>query len=120
MQHFWALTPVMLTLFIAFQTRQMLLAFISGIFSAALIVKNFDIPEAAFFSITRLLEKAELKNLLDANAFWRSEKLFIFIFLICIGSIIELIRTSGASQAYATFIKKHLICLELHGFAAHN
>jgi tetracycline resistance efflux pump len=108
MQHILALAPVALTLIIAFQTRQMLLAFASGIISAALLVNNFDVLETGKFIALRFLEKSEILNFFSSTTFWKSEKLFIFIFLICIGSIIELIQMSGASKAYSAFIHKHL------------
>lgn len=108
MQHLLALFPVILTLVLAFKTRQMVLSFIAGIVSASLIAKEFAPIDAFMFGGSRLLQKTELLNLLSFKAFWASDKLFIFIFLIAVGSIIELIQKSGASQAYASFIKKHL------------
>lgn len=108
MHHMWALAPVALTLLIAFQTRQMLLAFLAGIFSASLIVKGLNPVAIAQFSLQRFLEKSEILNVLSLKAFWGSDKLFIFIFLICIGIIIELMQASGASAAYSVFIRKHL------------
>jgi tetracycline resistance efflux pump len=108
MQNILALAPVVITLIIAFQTRRMIFAFITGIISASLIVKNFSPYQAAFFGTQRFLEKIELLNFLSFSNFLKSDRLFIFIFLICVGSIIEIIGRSGASFAYAEFIKKHL------------
>ncbi|MBM3894094.1 hypothetical protein FJ366_00625 [Candidatus Dependentiae bacterium] len=108
MQHILALAPVALTLFIAFQTRRMVLAFISGILSASLIYKDFSPLGAVTFSITRFAEKIEFFNLFNLSAFFSSTRLFIFIFLIAVGCVIEIIRISGASTAYAQFIKKYI------------
>ena len=108
MQHILALLPVILTLFLAFQTRRMMMSFGIGIISAGLIFNQFNPVETLLFCGKKLLEKSEITNLLSLDAFWKSERLFIFIFLITIGSLIELIRKSGASNAYAMFIKKYL------------
>jgi tetracycline resistance efflux pump len=108
MQHILALAPVVLTLFIAFHTRKMVFAFLSGILSASLIYKHFSVYEAVVFSLQRFAEKSEIVRLLDPSSFFSSSRLFIFIFLIAVGCIIELIRESGASTAYAEFIKKYI------------
>lgn len=108
MQHFFTLFPIIVTLFLAFKTRRMLMALSVGIITASLIVNKYQPYETLLFATQKLVAKSEISNLLSLNAFWQSDKLFIFIFLIGVGGLIELVRRSGASQAYAQIIKKRL------------
>jgi|GEM_PF-2455876 len=108
MQHLLALFPVIITLFLAFKTRRMLVALTTGILTASLMFKDYNPYEALLFATQKLLLKSELTNLLSLQAFWQSEKLFIFIFLVAVGALIELIRRSGASEAYSHLIKRRL------------
>lgn len=109
MHSFLAFLPLIITLVIAFKTRRLIPALISGISAAALIVKNFDIKAATQFAVASFLEKSEFINLFSINRFWQSDKLFIFLFLICVGAIIVLIEQSGASNAYAQFARKQIV-----------
>ena len=79
-----------------------------GIVAASLMVNDYKPYETLLFAAQKLISKSEIANFFSLHAFWQSQKLFIFIFLISVGGLIELIRRSGASQAYAHLIKRRL------------
>lgn len=71
---------------------------------AALLATDFS-PVGAFqLVMQRFLGASELGNLGSWQKFWGSFNLFICLFLVLLGIIIELIQQSGGAYAYGNFI----------------
>lgn len=104
----YSLLPPLITLALAFATRNIVASLGAGILSAALITAQGDIVEAVHLSATRFLATTELANIFDLTQFLHSDKLLIFIFLIFLGTIITLICHSGGAYAYGSHFRKKL------------
>ncbi|KKQ49538.1 MAG: Na+/H+ antiporter-like protein [candidate division TM6 bacterium GW2011_GWF2_38_10] len=71
---------------------------------AALIATDFSLVGAFQLVLQRFLEVSELSNFASWPRFLGSFNLFICLFLLLLGIIIELIQQSGGAYAYGNFI----------------
>lgn len=107
MQNSWiVLLPPVIVLVLAFTTHRIVFALLTGILSATLILHDFSPIQALTTAAKRIWETTELGNLTAFNTFWESSNLLICIFLLFIGVIIMLIKSSGGTYAYADYIEK--------------
>jgi tetracycline resistance efflux pump len=100
------LVPPLLVLLVAIIKRNVLLSLLTGIISAALIAKDFSVPQASLLLLCRLSEQAEIKTVFCSHA--SPDHLFTFAFLIILGIIISLITHTGGIAAYSTILEKKL------------
>ena len=98
MQDSWiVLLPPLIVLFLAFFTKKIIFSLIIGVILASFIKANFSL-----FSTIIAVKNALLVQILNID------NLYIFSFLIAIGTIISLVTFVGGTQAYARLIKKKI------------
>lgn len=100
------LIPPLLVIGCVLATRRMILAFLVGIITSALIVTQGNIVEALLLSGNHLWKSTGLKQVTSVTGFLSSWNLLIFIFLICLGILIVLLSESGAAEAYVKLISR--------------
>lgn len=105
----WIVTiPPLLVILSVLLTQRMLLAFLVGIVSSALIVTQFDPFKAAQLALSKLWNNTGLAQVTSVDRFFSSSNLLIFIFLITLGILIALLSQTGAAQAYVHIIRKKI------------
>ena len=100
--------PPIIVLFIAFTSRRIFIALLSGIFFAGLLANNFAIIPTFKMLFSTLIKTSEINNLTSWKALSSCSNLFIFLFFIILGLLINLISISGGANAYRHFIGKKL------------
>jgi tetracycline resistance efflux pump len=102
------LIPPLLVIGCVLATRRMIVAFLLGIVTSALIVSKGNIDQAVLLSAKHLWKSAGLKQVTSLGGFMSSWNLLIFIFLICLGILIVLLSESGAAEAYVKLISQRV------------
>ncbi len=102
------LIPPLLVIGCVLATRRMILAFLLGIITSALIVTKGDVIEALKLSGTHLWNSTGLAKVTSVEGFLSSWNLLIFIFLICLGILIVLLSESGAAEAYVRLVSRNV------------
>ncbi len=102
------IVPPLLVISCVLATRRMILSFLVGIISSALIVTHGHIINALKLSIGHLWKSTGLQNLTSVEGFLSSWNLLIFIFLICLGILIILLSESGAAEAYVRLVSRKI------------
>lgn len=105
---FYSLIPPLLTLMLAFVTRNIMASLGAGIVAAGLISTHGNINEALSLIANRIISTTEITNIFEWNKLINSDKILIFIFLISLGIIITLICHSGGAHAYGTLFRRRL------------
>ncbi len=101
---FLVLIPPIVVVVLAGITKNVRVSVGMAILISGLIASDFS-PSGAFQIIaTRFLGVAELSNFFSWDAFNQSFNLFVCLFLLCLGIIIELIQQSGGAYAYGNFV----------------
>lgn len=90
---FWSLVPALLTLVLAFTTRQVLLALFIGIVTGGLVSGNFDIVSAYILPALGTPGYAQI----------------LLIYLWCLGGLIGLWSKTGGAQKFASWAAGHLV-----------
>jgi tetracycline resistance efflux pump len=108
MANWIVIIPPLLVISCVLFTRRMVLSFLLGIASSALIATNGNPIQALTLSLTRLSESAGIPGLTGISAFLSNASLLIFSFLLLLGILIELLAATGADQAYVTITKRHV------------
>ena len=104
--HWIVFLPPVLVIATVLLTRKMILSFLVGIITAALIAEKGNPQAAAQLAINKLLANTGLMQATSIEGFLSSWNLLIFIFLICLGILIVLLNESGAAQAYIQLVSK--------------
>ncbi len=99
------LLPPLLVVLTAIFTRRMVLAFMTGIISSALIAYNGDIYTGFHVVISRLWTNTGLAQASSWHGLCTSWNLLIFTFLISLGTLIALLQRTGATSAYVRFVQ---------------
>jgi Na+/H+ antiporter NhaC len=86
----------------------MILSFLVGILSGALIATKGSIGEALALAGQRTFTSSGLDSVMSITAIWSSWNLLIFIFLLSLGILIALLDATGAAQAYSVFAQKRV------------
>ena len=106
MQSSWIVViPPLLVIASVLLTQRMLLSFLVGIVSSALIVTSGNIPNALLLSLKKLWLNTGLAQATSLQGFLSSWNLLIFIFLISLGILIALLSETGAAQAYLNLVR---------------
>ncbi len=100
------LVPPFLVIISVLATRRMILSFLLGIITSALIVKNGNLFQALQLTMQHLWASTGLGKATSIAGFLSSWALLIFIFLLCLGIVIVLLTESGAAEAYIQLIRK--------------
>lgn len=93
----WSLVPPFIVLIIALCLRAMNLAFLSGIIAASLIACRGSFMQALILGITRFKE-----------TMYNSDNLFLYGFLIIVGSLIVLFNKTGSLQSLTAIATQKL------------
>lgn len=102
------LVPPLLVISCVLLTRRMILSFLLGIVTSALIVTKGNIIQALKLSLSHLWHSTGLEHATSMHGFLSSWNLLIFIFLICLGIIIVLLSESGAAEAYVQLVRRRV------------
>lgn len=109
MHNCWlVLLPPLIVIALAFIIKNIRLSLFSGILAAGFIAHDFEIIPSIKSIAYRLWEVTEIKNFLNWDIFWTSDKLFICAFLLFLGIIIVLLQHSGGAYAYSSVIMRLL------------
>lgn len=100
--------PPLLVIACVLTTRRMILSFLLGILSSALIASNGNPYKAFMLAAQRFLESAGITGLTSTQALATNASLLIFSFLIILGILIELLAATGADQAYVNITKSRV------------
>ncbi len=100
--------PPLLVIACVLTTRRMILSFILGIVSSALIASRGNLIQAAQLGLTRVVESTGIAGLMSPQAFFNNSSLLIFSFLIILGILIELLAATGADQAYVNITRNQV------------
>lgn len=103
-----SLVPPIVVLVLGFLTQRVLFSLICGIFSAALIAKNFALYDSIHMIFRKLWVNIELYKLANWSTFWTSWNAFICIFLFILAILVTLIAYSGGAHACANFARRHI------------
>jgi len=95
--HWLVLTPPIIVLIIAFITKRLNPALITGIICAALISMDFQLVGS-----TKLIGEGLYIKLTETDT-W-----LLYAFLICLGTIVSLVIKTGGAAAFTTFASKRL------------
>ena len=102
------LVPPLLVIGCVYLTRRIILAFLLGIISSALIVTNGNVLQATTLALQRLWGNTGLSSLTSVEAFLSGWNLLVFLFLIFLGILIVILSKSGAAQAYVGIVSKYV------------
>lgn len=103
----WIVTlPPLVVIITVLLTQRMLLAFLLGILSSALIVTQGNPVQAVLLSLQKIWVSTGLPHVTSIQGFLSSWNLLIFIFLLTIGVLIALLSHTGAAAAYVTIVRK--------------
>ncbi|MFC1854842.1 Na+/H+ antiporter NhaC family protein [Candidatus Dependentiae bacterium] len=105
---FYSLVPPIITLILAFWTRNIITSLLVGIVSAALMASGFSPLVAAKSIVLHIVHVTEVKNFLSFSQFMKSERLFIFAFLLFLSMVMAVTEHSGDAFAYAEFLRKKI------------
>ena len=99
MEHFgmWGIIPPVLTIALAFMTKNVIVSLFVGILSGCLIIAGGN-PAAAVMQLTDLL----------AGALADSWNIRIFLFCSLLGALVGLLSKTGAAQAFGLWMSKKL------------
>ena len=100
------LVPPLLVIVCVLTTRRMILSFLLGIITSALIVNKGALLPSIKLTLKHLWTSTGLGKATSIQGFLSSWSLLIFIFLLCVGIIIVLLSESGAAQAYVQLVRK--------------
>ena len=100
--------PPLLVVLTALYTRKMILSFILGIIVSALIATHGHIGAALQLAFTRWWASTGLNGIIHPSTMLSNWNLCIFVFLTCVGTIIVLLQTTGAAQAYSAFAQRYI------------
>lgn len=100
--------PPLLVIASVLLTRRMILSFLVGIISSALIVKQANIFQALSLTSQKLWQTTGLSQLTSIEGFLSNWNLMVFLFLILVGILIEMLSKTGAAQAYVTIARRHV------------
>lgn len=100
--------PPLLVIATVLLTRRMILAFLVGITCSALIAAQGNLIDAASLIIKRFMESTGLHQVDTIHHLLSNWSLAIFVFLLCIGSLLVLLQRTGAATVYGHIIKKHV------------
>lgn len=107
--HTWiVIIPPLLVLLSVLITRRMILSFLVGIVSSALIVTQGAIYPALLLITKRFGESSGLDKIYSWQALWTNWNLSIFIFLLSLGILITLLQRSGSTQAFIQLAQKRV------------
>lgn len=109
MQISWlVLIPPLLVVVLAILTRRIVFSLGVSILSAALILHEFQLKTALTTVGLRIWNATELGYLTSWESFWSAWYLFICLFLIILGIMIELITQTGGAFAYGEALRNRL------------
>ena len=99
MEHFgmWGIIPPVLTIALAFMTKNVIVSLFVGILSGCLIIAGGN-PAAALMQLTDLL----------AGALADGWNIRIFLFCSLLGALVGLLSKTGAAQAFGLWMSKKL------------
>lgn len=100
--------PPLVVVFCALYTQNVIASFLIGVAFSALIATKGNVFDAFWLSGKRFLSSSGLNKLGSWPEFWGNWNLFIFLFLILLGSIIVLLQTVGASNIFARVMSKYV------------
>lgn len=100
--------PPLLVVIAALTTRRMILSFLIGIATSALIATQGQVLPACQLAINRWWSSTGLHGLVHPSTMLSNWNLCIFIFLTSIGTIITLLQNTGAAQAYSNFAQHYI------------
>jgi len=103
-----AILPPLFVIITAFITRRMILSFLIGISTAALIATQGSIVDALQLGALRIWQSSGLSALHSWDSFINSWNLLIFLFLCILGVLIILLKESGATQAFTQLAHHHV------------
>ena len=103
---FLVLIPPTLVIFFAAITKSIRFSITAAILVAGFIATNFSPIDAVMLIIQRFTNVVELKNLCSIELFNSSFNLFICLFLLMLGILIELMQRTGSAYAYGNFVLK--------------
>jgi len=102
------LLPPLLVLALAFTTHRVLLSIFCGIVTASLIFHRGALVASAKTIGLRLWQKSELHTFSSWESLTSGFALYMFLFLLAIGVLINLISHSGGAYAYGAAIRKKI------------
>ena len=109
MQTSWlVVVPPLVVILLAFLTRKILSSLFCGVFVALLILHKWVVTDACFAIIVRLWKTTELGSISSLQTFWQASNLCIMLFLLLVGILIMMIRSSGGAYAYGNFVMRYL------------
>lgn len=99
MEHFglWGIIPPVLTITLAFITKDVIVSLFLGIFSGCLIIAGGN-PAAALMKVTDLL----------AGSLADGWNIRIFLFCALLGALVGMLSKTGAAQAFGVWMSKKL------------
>lgn len=100
--------PPLLVIASVLLTRRMILSFLIGIISGALIVTGGRPLQAIALTFHKLWVTTGIPQVTILESFLSNWNLLIFLFLILIGILIEMLAKTGAADAYAAIARKHV------------
>jgi tetracycline resistance efflux pump len=100
--------PPLLVFLVGVLTHRIILSFILGVSLAGLIATHFVPWDAAVLVIRRFWEILELEQIHSTHDLLAKDNLFIMIFLLSIGLIIEMMRSSGGAKALVRLVSKSI------------
>lgn len=105
----WVVTiPPLLVIACVLLTKRILLSFLVGLISSALLVTNGDFFKAVSLSANKLWTSTGLAHLTSIHNFFSSWNLLIFLFLIMLGILIAVLSETGAADAYTALVRKRV------------
>jgi Na+/H+ antiporter NhaC len=90
---FWSVIPPLLTLFLAFWTRQVLLALFLGIMAGGIVSANYNVVEAYLIPALGSSGYAQI----------------LLVYLWCLGGLIGLWTKTGGAELFARWAASHLV-----------
>lgn len=102
------LLPLFVVLSVGLWSGNIRRALVSGILAGACIATNFNLLEAGHLILSYILDNLEL-SLLTQGVLWeQGNNLFIFIFLVCIGVLVEQLRITKGTDALIQASRGHI------------
>lgn len=102
MPHWIVVVPPFLVLAVAFATRNVLAALLTGIITAGALATNFSLRATPTLIIERFWQETHIHNIFFGGPL---DHVYTLTFLLILGVIIALITHSGGITAYINYIQ---------------
>ncbi|CRX37369.1 Na+/H+ antiporter NhaC family protein [Estrella lausannensis] len=103
-----SLIPPLAVFIVGIWTKKIRLALFLGVFLAATIASDFSLIKGLGLALTRIFDNAQLASVASLSSFFKASNLLIMLFVLALGILIEMIRSSRAANAFVHFTESRI------------